>query len=111
MLVRFGNDETSIVPPSLGELVPQVMLVTLDGEESVRPRTLDGTVGLLLVLLVNAVCIVSSTKFTAPVKIARKPVIVVSAEGVNDQKIVDRERISLTIVLPYITFFTRVPSA
>ena len=111
MVVRFGNDETSIVPPSLGELVPQVMLVTLDGEESERPRTVDGTFGLLRVLLVNAVCNESSNKFTAPVKIARKPVIVVFSEKVNDQKIVDLERISLTIVLPYITFFTRVPRA
>ena len=74
MLVRFGNDETSIVPPSLGELVPQVMLVTLDGEE----RVSDGEEAFRLAetLLVRAVDAEPNKAFTAPVKTARKPVIV-----------------------------------
>ena len=76
MLVRFGNAETSIVPPSLGELVPQTMLVTLDGEESDRVGVPEEALWLLEVLLVRAVDVLPRRRFTAPVKTARKPVIV-----------------------------------
>ena len=76
MLVRFGNDETSIVPPSLGELVPQVMLVTLAREESDRVGVPEEALWLLEALLVRAVDVLPRRRFTAPVKTARKPVIV-----------------------------------
>ena len=74
MLVRFGNEETSIVPPSFGELVPQVMLVTLDGED--RSSDAEEAFRLVEVLLVRAVDAEPSRAFTAPVKTARKPVII-----------------------------------
>jgi hypothetical protein len=75
ILVRFGKAETSIVPPSLGELVPQVMLVTLAREESDRVGVPEEA-WLLEALLVRAVDVLPRRRFTAPVKTARKPVIV-----------------------------------
>ena len=74
MLVRFGNDETSIVPPSFGELVPQVMLATLAGGESERVGVPDETLWLVVALLVRAVEVLPRRRLTAPIKTARKPV-------------------------------------
>jgi hypothetical protein len=76
MLVRFGKAETSIVPPSFGELVPQTMLVTLAGEESERVNMFEEILWLVVALLVKAMEILSSKRFTAPVKTERNPVIV-----------------------------------